>query len=120
MSKTTIMIGLILIVLGIILNIARRNETLRNFLETTLLGESGIFEPNRSYSSIVRWLGWESIATGVVIMLPTHLLVNLGVAAFLVMMFFWAYFRFNKYLKAEEESVAKEAEVSISNEDKKE
>ncbi len=96
-------VGGLLIFIGLIFNLARNNSGVRKFLEITLLGGPGIFEKNKSYSGIVRWLGWESILAGAVLMIPTPILINLAAAVFIVAMIVLVYYRYKRAMKEMDE-----------------
>ena len=108
-----VIIGGILIVLGLIFNWARNSEKVRKIIEKVFLGGLGLFEKDRPYSNVVRWLGWESIVAGALIMFPTNKLFDMAVAAVLALLIVHAVRRFKKHLKEEEKkttSSSKEGE----------
>lgn len=102
----SLIIGGILIILGFVFNLARSNEWVRNVIEIIFLGNPGLFDKDKPYSGAVRWLGWESIVAGALIMLPTPKLVDLAAAVFLASVIIFAVRRFRNYVKEQKENTS--------------
>lgn len=78
-------VGIVLVLLGVIVNIAKHHPRLRHFIERYILGGDPLFKEDGAGDRFANMLGWELILAGVFIWVPSNLMVD-GIIVFLAVL----------------------------------
>lgn len=107
--RSGIIIGLIIIFLGVMVNLARRNETIKAGIEKYVLGGDDLFSTDKEYRRIVSWLGWPSILLGAGVMVPTSLLWDAAIVIVVLLLVFRARREYDKFVEEKKRQQAQDA-----------
>lgn len=70
------LVGILVIVLGLMVSIAREKSGLKRFMEVIFFSGNDMFDRAAEYASLVNFAGWKSFFLGVAIALPLSALFD--------------------------------------------
>ena len=73
------LLGLLIILPGACVILARKNAKFKAFLQEKLLDNLDLFTGKHKFSPMVKWSGWHNIVVGLLIMLPVPLYLYEGI-----------------------------------------
>ncbi len=84
MQMIPYLLAFVFIVTGVIFLLARKYDSVKVFIEDIFLNNKDMFGEDVPYAPIQWWLGWPCVALGIIVLVPTPVLVNWAILGFIV------------------------------------